>query len=208
MARIKEDIISSFMEYGKFKPIMSMTKDSFKEMQQFFLMKIIVGYSDGITAYEIQKKYHFPRSNVIRHLCELENKKFVTIEEKIVDGRLNKSYILSSEGFSHLSSLKEVWKERFSMMEELAGNYFTEAEKIFYIEKIEKIKTTKGKLVFLKNMKSNIDIKVTKIEKRKELLTAISGQINRIIENIESRDHLENEDIEELFDMLPGDRGD
>lgn len=209
MATIKEEVVPDFLELGKFKPIMSMTKDSFKEMQQFFLMKIIAGYSDGITAYQIQSNYHFPRSNVIRLLSNLEEQKYLLTQESILDGRANKFYILSQKGFTYLAELKSRWKERFTMMEELTSSYFTPAEKAHFIKNFVSIKDKEKQLKYLEDMRSGLERKIIDLDRKKLLLGELGSQLDRIIENVQNMDdELTNSQVETFFSMLPGDKGD
>ena len=171
-------------------------------------MKIIAAHSDGITAYQLQSNYHFPRSNVIRYLGQLEESEFLTIEECILDGRANKLYTLSQKGFDYLAELKLKWKKRFAMMDELTSTFITEAEKDHYINKILALSDRKARIDYLNNMKNNIAYKIEDLERKKELLSELNRQISRIVENIENRNEVANsEEIKSLFNMLPSEKG-
>nr|MDO8109140.1 MarR family winged helix-turn-helix transcriptional regulator [Candidatus Sigynarchaeota archaeon] len=60
----------------------------------------------GITGYELKTLFNIPQTSVYRELNVLEGKKFVTAEEKIVDGRAQKRYMLTDEGDRQLKDLK------------------------------------------------------------------------------------------------------
>ena len=95
---------------GMFRPMMSMSKESFREMRRFFVLKILTDNLEGITGYQLQEKYHFPRTNVLRLLDQLEEEKYVETKEEIVDGRTNKLYLITEKGIKYN---EEQWeKER------------------------------------------------------------------------------------------------
>ena len=87
---------------GMFKPLMSMSKESFIEMREYFVLKILTDNLEGITGYQLQEDYHFPRTNVLRLLDKLVDEKLVETKEEIVDGRANKLYIITDEGIKKI----------------------------------------------------------------------------------------------------------
>jgi DNA-binding PadR family transcriptional regulator len=61
----------------------------------------------GITGYELKTLFNVPQTTVYRALGELENKKLVSSEELIVDGRAQKRFTLTNDGKVALDDLKK-----------------------------------------------------------------------------------------------------
>jgi len=59
---------------GPFKPPLPIGRESFQEIRDFIVLIIISEYPNGITGYQLQDKYNFPRGTLIRTLQELEDK--------------------------------------------------------------------------------------------------------------------------------------
>ena len=180
---------------------MSLNKDSFKEMQQFFLLKIVADNPEGITAYQLHTNYSFPRSNAIRLLDELEENSFVSAEEQIKAGRTNKIYTLTQSGFKFLLELKTQWAERFMMMEELTTRNITSTEKKFFIKEIRALKTKDDRLNYLLSLKSKLEGKMAIAENKYTTLLKMKDQIELIKEKIESTDDLDDNDLLRFFDL-------
>ena len=187
--------------FGCYRPIMSLNKDSFKEMQQFFLLKIVADNPEGVTAYQLHTNYSFPRSNAIRLLDELEENSFVSSEEHIVAGRTNKIYKLTQVGFTFLLELKTQWAERFMMMEELTTRNITSTEKEFFIQEIKALKTKEDRLKYLNSLKSKLENKMAIAENKYTTLLKMKEQIELITEKIESTDKLDDDDVIHFFDL-------
>ncbi|MFW9994497.1 MAG: hypothetical protein ACFFD4_20805, partial [Candidatus Odinarchaeota archaeon] len=89
MKDTKSDDSYHLKSFGTYKPIMALNKDSFKEMQQFFVLKIIADNPQGITAYQLSNNYQINRSTVKLMLSEFEEKSYVRSKAEIIDGRAN-----------------------------------------------------------------------------------------------------------------------
>ena len=187
--------------FGCYRPIMSLNKDSFKEMQQFFLLKIVADNPEGVTAYQLHTNYSFPRSNAIRLLDELEENTFVSAEEQIKAGRTNKIYTLTQSGFKFLLELKTEWAERFMMMEELTTRNITSTEKKFFIKEIRALKTKEDRLNYLLSLKSKLEGKMAIAENKYTTLLKMKDQIELIKEKIKSTDDLDDGDLMRFFDL-------
>jgi len=194
-----DDQLSSF---GTYKPIMELNKESFKEMQRFFVLKIIADNPDGITAYQLSTDYHINRSTVKLMLDKFEDKGYVTTNAKIIDGRTNKFYTLTSEGFDYLLKLKYKWFERFNMMEELTLRNLTNSEKKFYIDKIDNYDSKDEQLEYLRSMQSRHENNMKIYEKKYRTFKEMNELIKRVIERLESEDYLDKEELEEFFDLV------
>ena len=95
MNDIEKDDLSQLKSFGTYKPIMALNKDSFKEMQQFFVLKIITDNPEGITAYQLANNYQINRSTVKLMLSYFEEKAYITSNTEVIDGRANKLYFLT-----------------------------------------------------------------------------------------------------------------
>lgn len=189
-------------KFGSYQPILSLTKDSFKEMQLLFLLKIIADNPEGITAYQMTTNYHFPRSNALRLLEGLSRENRIQSEEKIVEGRTNKIFTLTNAGFIYLLSLKEKWTDRFVMMEELTTGNITSSEKKFFVDQIKQIKTKPERLEYINSIKRKIAKKIAVAEKKVATLTKIQSSIDLIIHQLDDSENLSKSEISEIFEIF------
>ncbi len=188
---------------------MSLGKDSFKEMQQFFVLKIITDHPEGITAYQLAQNYQINRSTVKNMLSEFEeknkgkkkDKQYITSRTEVIDGRANKLYFLTEEGFDYLLKLKYIWFERFRMMEELTLRNLTSSEKNHYIKKIENFNTKEERLEFLKGMQSRHENNMKIYERTFQTFVKMNDEISYIIKKIENEDYLDKKELEKFFDL-------
>ena len=191
--------IGTFKPFGK--PIMELNKASFQEMQQFFLLKIIADNPQGITAYQLARDYKINRSTVKLMLSKFEKNSYINSNTEIIDGRANKLYLLTQNGFEYLLTLKYLWFERFTMMEELALGNLTNNEKNLYIRKIENYKTKEERLEYLKAMKTRHENNMRIYERKFQTFMKMKEHITRVIEKIEQEDYLDKEELEEFFSL-------
>ena len=201
MKKIKKDNVSNFDSFGTYKPIMALNKDSFKEMQQFFVLKIITDNPEGITAYQLANNYHINRSTVKLMLSDFEKNAFIISNTEVIDGRANKIYLLTDLGFDYLLQLKYTWFERFRMMEELTLRNLTRSEKKHYIKKIENYKTKEEQLEYLKAMQSRHKNNMRIYEIKYQTFVKMDEEISYIIKKIENEDYLDKKELERFFDL-------
>jgi len=188
--------------FGTYKPIMSLNKKSFKEMQRFFVLKIIADNPEGITAYQLSTEYFINRSTVKLMLDDFEESGYVDINAEIVDGRANKFYTLTPEGFDYLLKLKYKWFERFNMMEELTLRNLTNAEKDLYIDKIKNYETKDEQLDYLRSMQSRHKQNMRIYEKKYNTFVRMDEVLSEIIEKLEKEAELDEEELEDFFNLV------
>ena len=193
--------LSNIKAFGTYKPIMALNKDSFKEMQQFFVLKIITDNPEGITAYQLANNYQINRSTVKLMLSDFEKNAYISSKTEVIDGRANKIYVLTESGFDYLLQLKYTWFERFRMMEELTLRNLTSNEKQHYIKKIESYKTKEEKLEYLKAMQSRHQNNMRIIEIKYKTFIKMNEEISYIINKIEEEDYLDKKELETFFDL-------
>lgn len=201
MNDIEKDDLSQLKSFGTYKPIMALNKDSFKEMQQFFVLKIITDNPEGITAYQLANNYQINRSTVKLMLSYFEEKAYITSNTEVIDGRANKLYFLTDSGFDYLLQLKYIWFERFRMMEELTLRNLTSNEKKHYIKKIENYKTKEERLEYLKAMHSRHKNNMRIYEIQYRTFVKMDEEISYIINKIEKEDYLDKKELERFFDL-------
>ena len=187
---------------GTYKPIMALNKDSFKEMQQFFVLKIIVDNPDGITAYQLSTNYQINRSTVKLLLKDFERNKYIHSKTEVIEGRNNKFYTLTEKGFEYLLSLKYKWFERFSMMEELTLRNFTNNEKRFYIKKIEKYKTQEEQLEYLRAMQLRHENNMNLFQQKYQTFAQMNTILLNVIKTIEEDGYLNIGKMGNFFDLV------
>lgn len=176
------------LPHGKSLPI---SRKAFREIRNFIIL-MIISESDnqGITGYDLQEKYGFPRGTLLRTLKSFEEKRFVKINEEIIRGRTNKLYTISKLGKDYLNTLKKKWANLFAIMSEKANpERFSHpfAREWFRLMILENIKSLESKL------------------EAEEFLTKIIGGTNEMIKRFSSRiNELERFKVklEELFPYI------
>jgi DNA-binding PadR family transcriptional regulator len=177
---------------GHFRPPLPISRESFQEIRDFIVLMIISEYPNGITGYQLQDKYNFPRGTLIRTLQEMEDKKYLKSKEKIVEGRSNKFFIITEKGRKFLEELKLKWANLFSMMSEISPS---KGLKLVLLEKVKEFESKDDAIDFFRGMRSWIKGMLKQIEKRVENLKTAQNNLNRTIEEIEKMDSLNKEKI-------------
>lgn len=194
--------------YPLFGPHSPMTRESFKEIKQFIVLMILSDKSEGITAYQLEKQYRFPRGNLLRILDELEEKKCVETKETVIKGRAQKFYTVTDEGTRYLEELKEKWAYHFAIMSEMApperyGHPFLWAGPHGCIlEVIDEFESKEDALDHFRGMRSHLKSFITRLEKRKEHLETKKSELDGIIEKIEKMEELDLDEIKELVKKI------
>ena len=105
-----------------FRPPLPIDRESFQEIRDFIVLFIISEHPKGLTGYQLQEKYNFPRGTIVRALQDLENKQYLKSKEEIIEGRANKFYIITDLGRKFLEELKLKWANLFSILSEINQN--------------------------------------------------------------------------------------
>jgi len=185
-----------------------MTRESFKEIKQFFILIILMGKPEGITGYQLQDKYSFPRGNMLRTLEELIEKKCVKTRKTVIKGRAQKFYIITDKGKHYLEELKEKWANRFARMSDMApperyGNpFFKTGPKMQMIQNIDDFKSKEDALDYFRGMRSSLKTFLASLEKRKENIEITKSELDGIIENIEKMKFFNVDEIKELVSEI------
>ena len=180
---------------GMFKPLMSMSKESFKEMRTYFVLKILSDNPDGITGYQLQEDYHFPRTNVLRVLDDLVEQKYVKIKKDEVDGRANKLFIITDTGMNYMDELKEKWADRFSMMSDTTMPYFSRGEKHMLLKRIDQLTSIEDAIDYFRGKRSKIKTKHSAIQERLEILENRKERLDDLIKFLEKSDKFDKAEL-------------
>ena len=177
---------------GHFKPPLPIGRESFQEIRDFIVLLIISEYPNGITGYQLQDKYSFPRGTLIRTLQELEEKNYLKSKEEIVEGRANKFFIITEFGRKFLEELKLRWANLFSIMSEISPS---KGLRLVLLEKIKKFESKDDAIDFFRGLRSWMNGMLKGIEKKIKNFKQSKANLDEIIEEIEKADTLNKEKI-------------
>jgi len=182
---------------GSFKLPMPVGRESFQEIRDFIVLLIISEYPNGITGYQLQEKYNFPRGTLIRTLQELEDKKYLESKEEIVEGRANKFFIITELGRKFLEELKLKWANLFSMMSEISPS---KGLRLILLEKIKEFDSKDDAIDFFRGLRSWMKGMLQQIEKRIENFKGSKADLDRLIEEIDKMESLDKDKIIEMVE--------
>lgn len=180
-----------------FKPPLPIDRESFQEIRDFIVLLIISEYPDGITGYQLQDKYNFPRGTLIRTLQELEDKNYLTSREEIIEGRANKFYLITEFGKKFLEELKLRWANLFSIMSEITPS---KGLKMILFEKIEEFESKEDAIDLFRGLRSWMKTMLQRIENRIQIFKRSKNELDKIIQDIEKMDFLNKDKIKELVE--------
>ncbi|MFX1378810.1 MAG: hypothetical protein ACFFA4_06915 [Promethearchaeota archaeon] len=180
---------------GSFKPPLPIGRESFQEIRDFIVLLIISEYPNGITGYQLQEKYNFPRGTLIRTLQELGDKQYLYSKEEIVEGRANKFFIISELGRKFLEELKLKWANVFNMMSEISPS---KGLRLVLIERIKEFQDIDDAIDFFRGLRSWIKGMLQQIENKIGNFRESKADLDRIIKEIEKMDSLNKDRIMEM----------
>lgn len=179
-----------------FLPQLPLGKELFQEIRDYLVLLIISEYPDGITGYQLQEKYKFPRGTLIRTLQDLEVRKHLETKEEIIDGRANKFYMITESGNTFLEELKLKWANVFGMIGEINPPM---GLKMMIFEKIKEFEAKDDAIDFFRGLRSWMKSMLQRIETRIEKLKRSKIDLDKLIEEIEKLDDLDREKIKEMI---------
>jgi len=188
-------------------------RKAFHEIRNFIILTIISEHSNkGITGYQLQERYGFPRGTLLRTLQLFENKNYVDIREEVIQGRANKFYVINSVGKDYLNTLRQKWANLFAMMTEKANPercehpFAREWFRLMIIDHIEVLNTKNQAEEFFTKIKGGIDEIIRRFSSRIHKLEQFKKEIDPMINIIEKMDRFDQDALKEavynLFSKL------
>ncbi|MFW9820476.1 MAG: PadR family transcriptional regulator [Candidatus Thorarchaeota archaeon] len=177
---------------GPFKPPLPIGREAFQEIRDFIVLMIISEYPKGITGYQLQEKYNFPRGTLVRTLQEMEEKNYLRSEEQLVEGRANKFFIITELGRKFLEELKLKWSNVFSLMSEITPS---KGLRKLLLEKIKDFEDKDDAIDFFRGMRSWTKDMLKRVEKRIENFKDTKADLDRVINEIENMNSLDKDKI-------------
>ena len=181
------------------------TIEDFKDIKLYIVFILLENNPEGITGYEIQEKYKFPRGSLMRLLEYLESNGHVKIEESIDKGRNRKLYIMTDKGREYFNNLKQRWAQQFSMMSEFApperfGNPLIHPHSQHHIFRIlEKSQDKEDILDYFRGMRSRLKGRIIRLKSRLEDVEKIKIELDNLIDKIE---RMEKPNVDEIKNIL------
>ncbi|MHA1377058.1 MAG: hypothetical protein ACTSRG_01635 [Candidatus Helarchaeota archaeon] len=171
--------------------LLPMTRQSFKEIKHFFILSILIDKPNGITGYQLQDKYNFPRGNLLRTMKELVENNQVATKETVIKNRAQKFYIITDKGVKYLKELKKKLASQFALMSNMAppeiyANPFADEHSLQeIIEIIKNFETKNDALDFFRGIRSSLKLYQKKLKERIEEMEKIKTDMDTLIINIE-----------------------
>jgi DNA-binding PadR family transcriptional regulator len=181
---------------NQFKLHLPIGRESFQEIRDFIVLLIISEYPDGITGYQLQDKYNFPRGTLVRTLQALEDKQYLKSREEVLEGRANKFYIITELGKKFLEELKLKWANVFGIMSEINP---PEGLKRLILEKVEEFESKEDAIDFFRGITSWMKNILNRIKFRFEKLKGSKADLDRIIKEIENMESLDPMKIKDMI---------
>jgi hypothetical protein len=183
--------------------------ETMQEFKLFFLLMILSDNQDkGITGYQLNVKYKFPRTSanrLIENLIELDQVLVSTTEEL---GRAQVLYKLTKTGKEHLEQLKETWGERFTEMTELApldrlaDPFKHERDFDKLISHVQELETKEDAEIFVKGFIQNVRRDIFRQENNLEILNRIIKELENLLKTILKQKKLSKEEIKSLLRQI------
>jgi len=172
------------MEMWKFPSGFPPLKE-FENIRELIFMWSISESVEGITGYELKSLFSIPQTNVYRVLNSLEEKEFIKADEKIVEGRVQKRYMLTESGLAKLDELKRSIGAKLSILFEITNDArenggtssFIDARVAIFKNRMRNVESKEDALFYLDNFAEMSN----RQHKMLENVVSTSGKIVAII---------------------------
>ena len=181
------------------KPPLPIGREAFQEIRDYMLLIIISEYPEGITGYQLQDTYKFPRGTLIRTLQDLEEKKYLKTRDEIIEGRANKFYLMTETGMRYLDELKLKWASIFGMLAEFNPSLGLQS---FLFEKIAEFESLDDAIDFFRGIRLWMKGMLQNFKKRMVEFENSMNYISKIIVEIENMDFLNKEKIKSEIEEI------
>ena len=190
--------------FGPPHPPPPFSREAVQDIKTLIILTIISEYQDGITGYQLQEKFSFPRGTLLRNLNFLEVNSYVKIKEGIVKGRAQKLYTISQLGRDYLEHLKMKWASEFARMSDMAPpeQFLGEELKVMLKEHIKDFTTKDSTEDFFRGIRSWVNSTLNRIESRRESLLIVKSELNKVIKKISKMEELGINFLKKLIDQF------
>jgi DNA-binding PadR family transcriptional regulator len=195
-------------EFSHFYGPLPFTIDDFKDIKLYIVFILLEHNPKGITGYEIQEKYKFPRGSLMRLLDHLESNGHVKVEESVDKGRNKKLYIMTDKGRNYFNNLKQRWAHQFSVMSDFAPPerfnnpliHPRSQKHIFQI--LENYEGKEDILDYFRGMRSRLKGRLMHLMSRVEDTEKIKLELDSLIMKIEEMDSPSVDEIKNLLNEI------
>ncbi|NHJ47092.1 MAG: PadR family transcriptional regulator [Asgard group archaeon] len=193
-----------FWRYAFFRPKMPFGPNLVKEMTHLVFLWTISEEPKGITFYELKTTYEISHGSAYRSLHKLEEDGYLLSEEKIVDGRAQKLYMITDKGKDYLTELREKWTRRISFLMDFTppphprGHHPPHPRKKrsdLFIKQLSEFKTKDEALQFLNNAREHFKGRMNKHERYIESLQNNMKAMDEIESKIKEDETYDSETI-------------
>lgn len=189
---------------GKSLPV---NRKSFREIRNFIILTII-SENNGITGYQLQERYNFPRGTLLRTLQSFEEKQYVETTEEVIQGRTNKFYTINEKGQAYLDKLKKKWANLFAMMSEKANPerckhpFAREWFRLMMLEHVGILSSKADAEEFFNKIQGGINEMINRFTSRIEKLKHFREEIAHILNDIEKMEKYDQSKVETNLELL------
>lgn len=178
------------------------SREAFQDIKTFIILIIISEHQDGITGYQLQQKFKFPRGTLLRTLNYLEEKGYLKIKEDIIKGRAQKIFMISQTGRDFLERLKVKWATQFARMSDMAPpeQFMGEGIDIMLKAHLKDFTTKDDAEDFFRGIRSWVNSILNRIKQRRKNLLIVKSELDKVIEEISKMEELNIDSLKKLIE--------
>ena len=187
------------------KPIFPFKKTFLKEIQMLFLLEIINGSENGITAYKLDTYFGFPRTSALRILEELENEGYIHSHTITQEGREQKLFKLTDRGKQYLKELKRKWAARIMTWHEIVppeefGHPLAPENLGDLLEiRLQDIETKEDAIDVLRGTRAQLNSIKQRYKKRLQIIENSIRKIGEAVKKLEEIEEISDEDVRRIL---------
>lgn len=192
--------------FGQFGMDLPMRKENIHELRYFFILNLLIDQTEGITAYQLQENFRFPRGNLLRILEDLEEKGYVQMKETVINGRAQKLYSITQEGKEFIEQFKKKWAGFFSDMsdhapfEKFRNPFIQENIREILLKELSECKDKEEAIDLVRGMRIDITRRRTKLQERVEMMDDLKKNIDELVKFLENEKDLNIENIKKFIE--------
>ncbi|MHA1338863.1 MAG: hypothetical protein ACTSRZ_08135 [Promethearchaeota archaeon] len=182
--------------------------ETFRELKTFFLFLILSNNLEGITTYQLEKSYGFPRTSSIRLLKKLIDNNYVVETTPPNADRKQKYYKLTGEGIKYFKNLKEKWVKRLIKLLEFPQINLEHSKgdiKLNVQQLIDNLNIYSDRTDiedYLRSIRLKLKTEISLIEQQLGKLKDTKSKLDDVIIKIGSATELNDEKIQDILKSL------